>query len=116
MITDLSYLRSMSNDDTNFIREMVDIFREQIADYTTQMPELLLKKDYDSLSKMAHKAKSSVAVMGMAREADLLNELEQKAAEEIEKESYAALIDTFISICGEAIDELDEQLKSMQNG
>ena len=81
MISDLNYLRTMSGGDSKFIQEMIELFREQIEEYKQQMPELLRKKDYDSLSKMAHKAKSSVAVMGMNQVADQLRELEILAGE-----------------------------------
>ena len=76
MITDLNYLKTMSGGDAKFIREMIDLFREQIDEYTILMPDLLVKRDYDGLSKTAHKAKSSVAVMGMTQVADLLKDLE----------------------------------------
>ena len=76
MITDLNYLKTMSGGDSKFIREMIDLFREQIDEYKSIMPELLQNKDYDGLSKIAHKAKSSVAVMGMSEVAELLKELQ----------------------------------------
>lgn len=111
MITDLTYLKSMSNDDSNFISEMVDIFKKQIKEYSIDMPELLAKSDYENLSKMAHKAKSSVAIMGMVKEAELLKSLELNAKDEIEIDSYAEIIDTFIKNSAKAITELEEQLK-----
>jgi HPt (histidine-containing phosphotransfer) domain-containing protein len=107
MITDLNYLKSMSGSDPNFIREMIDLFREQIDEYKLIMPELLEKKDYESLSKIAHKAKSSVAVMGMTEVADLLKELELLAQEEIDVERYESLVAHFLSQSELAIRELE---------
>jgi len=110
MITDLSYLRSMSSDDAGFISEMVAIFKEQIEEYSVQMPELLKKKDYLNLSRLAHKAKSSVAVMGMSKEAEMLKTLEINAVKELEIDTYAPIIDTFIKNSFAALEELDEYL------
>ncbi len=110
MITDLSYLESMSGNDHKFIREMVDIFREQIEEYSIEMPRLLQASDYENLSRVAHKAKSSVAVMGMQSEADRLKELEFKSKEGLEPESYKELIDTFIENSGYALIELEQYL------
>ena len=107
MITDLEYLKTMSGGDAAFIREMIDLFREQVDEYKQLMPELLRKKDYDSLSKMAHKAKSSVAVMGMTHVADLLKELEILANEGKEAERYEAMTDEFLTQSQLALDELD---------
>ena len=108
MITDLNYLRTMSGGDDKFIREMIDLFREQIGEYRQFMPELLQKKDYDSLSKMAHKAKSSVAVMGMTRVADLLKELEVLASEIKEPERYESMINEFLEQAYLAVQELEQ--------
>ena len=107
MITDLNYLKTMSGGDSKFIREMIDLFREQIEEYRVHMPELLRIKDYDNLSKMAHKAKSSVAVMGMKEVADRLKELEILAQDEKEVERYESLISDFLEQSKLAIIELD---------
>lgn len=110
MITDLSYLQSMSGNDNKFIREMVDIFREQIGEYSSEMPRLLEASDFENLSKIAHKAKSSVAVMGMNSEAELLKELELKSHEGIDTQSYKGMIDRFIERSALALVELDDYL------
>lgn len=107
MITDLNYLKTMSGGDSKFIREMIDLFREQIEEYKVIMPELLQKKDYDGLSKIAHKAKSSVAVMGMSEVAELLKDLEIITHKEIEVERYEALIVHFLEQSELAITELE---------
>lgn len=107
MITDLNYLKTMSGGDSKFIQEMIDLFREQIEEYRQTMPELLRKKEYDSLSKMAHKAKSSVAVMGMTEVADQLKELEILAQEEKEVDRYESMINEFLEKSQLAIQELE---------
>ena len=98
----------MSDDDPRFIREMVEIFREQIAEYSKSMPDLLRKKDYDNLSKLAHKAKSSVAVMGMSQVADLLKDLELLANEGKEVGRYEGIIAEFLIQSRQALNELSD--------
>ena len=93
-----------------FIREMVDIFREQIEEYAIEMPRLLKEMDYENLSKLAHKAKSSAAVMGMHNEADLLKNLELKAKKGTEVDTYKGIIDLFIAKSGIALEELEQYL------
>ena len=107
MITDLNYLKTMSGGDSKFIREMIDLFREQIMEYKSIMPELLQNKDYDGLSKIAHKAKSSVAVMGMTKVADLLKELEILAHEQKDMERCESLVAHFLEQSELAINELE---------
>ncbi len=106
MITDLNYLKTMSGGDSNFIREMIELFREQIDEYRQQMPELLRSGNYDGLSKMAHKAKSSVSVMGMNQVADLLKELELLAQEGKQVKRYEGMIQEFLDQSQLAIEEL----------
>ena len=107
MITDLNYLKTMSGGDSAFIREMINLFREQIIEYKSIMPELLQNKDYDGLSKVAHKAKSSVAVMGMTQVADLLKELEILTHDQRDIEKYEPLITHFLEQSELAITELE---------
>jgi HPt (histidine-containing phosphotransfer) domain-containing protein len=107
MITDLNYLKTMSDGDPKFIREMIGLFREQVEEYRVTMPDLLRKKDYENLSKTAHKAKSSVAVMGMQEVADLLKELELLAHEKKEEERYEEMISRFLEQSRMALEELE---------
>lgn len=110
MITDLNYLKTMSGGDANFIAEMVSLFKEQMDEYSALMPRLLLEKDYDGLSKVAHKAKSSVAVMGMSSVAELLKKLEVLAHEEKEKEQYENMINEFLEKGNLAVIELEQSM------
>ena len=107
MITDLNYLKTMSGGDSKFIREMINLFREQIEEYKIIMPELLNNEDYDGLSKIAHKAKSSVAVMGMTQVSELLKELEILTHDKKEVERYEPLITHFLEQSELAITELE---------
>jgi HPt (histidine-containing phosphotransfer) domain-containing protein len=107
MIADLNYLKTMSGGDSKFIREMIDLFREQIDEYKLIMPELLQKKKYNELSKVAHKAKSSVAVMGMSEVAEKLKELEILAQGGKEVEQYGPMIDEFLEQSQLALKELE---------
>jgi len=107
MIADLNYLKTMSGGDSNFIREMIELFREQIDEYQLIMPDLLQKKKYDELSKVAHKAKSSVAVMGMSEAAEILKELEILAQGKKEVEQYGSMIDEFLEQSHLALKELE---------
>ena len=97
----------MSGGDAAFIREMIDLFREQVDEYKQLMPELLRNKDYDSLSKMAHKAKSSVAVMGMKNVVDLLKDLELLASKVEEVDRYESLVNEFLHQSELAVLELE---------
>ena len=97
----------MSGGDAAFIREMIDLFREQVNEYKELMPELLRKKDYDNLSKLAHKAKSSVAVMGMKHVSEQLKDLEILANKGEEVDRYESLVNEFLQQSELAVLELE---------
>ena len=106
MKTDLNYLRTMSGDNQELISEMIDIFNSQVIEFSADMQNLLNKKDYDSLGKLAHKAKSSVAIMGMNDLSTSLKELEINTKNVARVESYQGYINFFKTECTQACIEL----------
>lgn len=95
------------------VKEMVQIFIDQVPEFSGEMKEFLEKKDYQSLGLLAHKAKSSVAIMGMNELADKLKKFELLAKEQKEVESYASYIDNFEESCQNAVQELNEIIKNL---
>jgi HPt (histidine-containing phosphotransfer) domain-containing protein len=106
--TDLNYLKTMSGDDPVLISEMIEIFSQQVIELQNEMEELLRKKDYTTLGKVAHKAKTSVAIMGMNNLASELKNLELNAKEMKNIESYEDCIENFRIETEEAVKELLE--------
>ena len=87
----------MSDNNRNIIIEIIDIFILQVKEIAEEMKKKETIKDYDALSKLAHKAKSSVAIMGLKTLAQKLNELELLAKDNRNPESYADYIKLFIA-------------------
>jgi len=108
MITDLAYLKNMSGDNPEIIKEMIAIFIEQAQEYIRDMQKNLDEKNYDAIGKLAHKAKSSISIMGMNDLAADMKTLELLAKEQKELETYPNFIEKFISQTQQAITELKE--------
>jgi len=89
----------MTDGNQELILEIIDIFVSQAEEFWVEMQDLLDKKDYDSLGKLAHKAKSSVAIMGMDECSKNLKNLEKNCKEVKNIESYQIIIDNFKSDC-----------------
>ena len=106
MNTDLSYLESMTEGDKGLIKELIGIFSTQVEEYSAQMQKFLVDQNWGELSKLAHKAKSTVAIMGMKDLSEILKQLELLAKEGKEVDSYSAMIDLFSSECKIAVAEL----------
>lgn len=109
----LSYLENMSGGSKSLVKEMVEIFLEQVPEFTGEMREFLKKKDYQSLGLLAHKAKSSVAIMGMDELAQSLKDFELLAKENKDVESYPSYIERFEQSCKEAVQELKEIIENI---
>ncbi len=62
---DLTYLEGVADGDQDIIKELVQIFVDQLPEFREGFEEGLNKKDWISIAAVAHKAKSSVVSMGM---------------------------------------------------
>ncbi|MCT4587857.1 MAG: Hpt domain-containing protein [Carboxylicivirga sp.] len=62
---DLGYLESITDGSQDLIKELIEIFIEQIPEFVDGFEEGLTQKDWMKVAAVAHKAKSSVMSMGM---------------------------------------------------
>ena len=102
----LDYLKSMAGDNQDLIVEMVEIFVDQIPEFNEIFESLYEKEDWYNLGMQAHKAKSSVAIMGMDDLAAMLKEFELLAKEGRSPEKYAEYIRRFKEETERAAEEL----------
>lgn len=107
MKTDLTYLREMSAGNQDLVIEMIDLFKTQIDEFYQLMDESLQSKEWARLGQLAHKAKSSVSIMGLTELAADMKKLETNAKKGIEMDSYPAVIDKFKSETSAVVKELD---------
>jgi HPt (histidine-containing phosphotransfer) domain-containing protein len=108
MKTDLSYLKNMSAGNKELVLEMIDIFKVQVEEFVVEMTALNDKKEYEALGKLAHKAKSSISIMGLNNLAIELKTFENNAKAGIETDKYPAFIAKFREETEEAVEELNE--------
>ena len=106
------YLDSVSGDDYNIMSEIIGIFKEQVPEILNEMKKLYTEKNYYSLGLLAHKAKSSVAIMGMNDLAVMLKSFELEAKEGKEADKYEYYINKFEKDTSEAIGELDDLISN----
>ena len=102
------YLESVSGGDNSVIVEIIDMFREQAVEMYNEMEKLLSMGSYHHLGLLAHKAKSSVAIMGMADLASMLKTFELEAKDGRNTENYEGYVRRFRDDTNEAIKELDD--------
>jgi HPt (histidine-containing phosphotransfer) domain-containing protein len=107
------YIDSVSAGDTEIIRELVVLFKEQAVEIYNEMKSSLASKNYNSLALLAHKAKSSVAIMGMNDLSVMLKTFELLAKEKRESDLFDEYITRFKTETEEAIKELDNLVNNL---
>ena len=115
MTTDLTYLKEMSGGNKDLIREMITIFNTQVEEFARDMDHHLEKEEYELLGKLAHKAKSSISIMGMVDLAVELKTLENLAREGKQTEKYAGMISSFRIQTELAVQELKGVLQKIDH-
>ena len=112
----MEYLDSVSGGDPGIISELLTIFKEQSVEIYNEMKSHLVSKNYPSLGLLAHKAKSSVAIMGMNGLAEMLKTFELQAKEGKEPQLYENYLERFKSETEEAVRELDDIISNRSKG
>jgi len=64
-VINLTYLESISEGDNKIIKELINIFIDQMPEFFDGFKESFEQKDWLKIAALAHKAKSSVLSMGM---------------------------------------------------
>jgi HPt (histidine-containing phosphotransfer) domain-containing protein len=108
----LDYLNEISDGNTDFIIDLIDMFFKQIPEYQISLSDLYDKKDWLNLGKLAHKAKSAILMVGMKELAEDLKKLEENAKEGININEYQEIIVKFVRDSNLAIEELKNVRKN----
>ena len=98
MITDLKYLQQMTDNNSEMVKEMIELFLHQLAEMQVEIEVLANNKNWLELSRLAHKIKSSALVMGIDQMSDDMKELELLSKEGKNTEKYQDYIARFITM------------------
>ena len=107
------YLETVTGGDKEILKEIVGIFSDQIVEMANEMRSLHAKDDFHSLGMLAHKAKSSVAIMGMNDLAKMLKTFELEGKEGRNKENYIMYIERYDKETKLAVLELYDYINNL---
>ena len=111
---DLTYLETLADGSNELIVELMQIFIEQVPEFIEEMNSHYDKKDWDALSAIAHKSKSSIDIVGLKELQVKLKNLELDAKEGNNVDTYRGTIDEFISTCNNAIIDAKKVVDDLQ--
>jgi len=106
----MDYLNEMSDGSSELVRDLINMFIKQVPIFSEQLDICYQNRDYISLGKLAHKIKSSVAMMGIMELTSDMKTLEGIAKDGVDVEKYPTYISKFKIISSEAIIELNNIL------
>ena len=112
--TNLDYLRTITENDTESVREIIVLFLDQVPEFIENLKKHLANKQYDKLGNEAHKAKSSVMIMGMDDLGHDLKTLQLDTIKGTGVDTYAPLVSRFEVECLAAVEELKIELRKME--
>ncbi|MFM7309646.1 MAG: Hpt domain-containing protein [Flavobacteriales bacterium] len=74
---DLSYLNQVFQGNREMVNNIITLFLQQVPEYVRQMEECVRKNEPMSLHPLAHKAKSSIAMLGIKEMEEDIIQIEQ---------------------------------------
>ncbi|MES2628637.1 MAG: Hpt domain-containing protein [Bacteroidota bacterium] len=104
MKVNLDYLKSLVGNDPETIREMLNIFCEDVPRYLQSMQESQDANDWPGVARTAHSLKSSMGFTGRNDMVDMAEEL-QHQKEEPTDPAMIALLETFKQQAYEIVEE-----------
>lgn len=107
---DLSYINEVAMGNQAIRKELADLFVSQVADFNINFDKLYEAKDWSNLGKEAHKAKTSILILGLNDLSEVLQDLQHLAEKGEKTETYPKYISMFKEHCKAAIQELKEEI------
>ncbi|MBL7857634.1 MAG: response regulator [Cyclobacteriaceae bacterium] len=110
---DFSYLRSVSGNNEEFIKEMIQTFAQNIPIVVEDMRTSIQHKNWENLSRLAHQIKPSFILMGLERMKSTLIFIEENGKEKTNLDELVMVATNFIATCEGFIPQLKEELASV---
>jgi SepF-like predicted cell division protein (DUF552 family) len=104
-IINLKYLDEISTN-VDFRKKIFSLFRTSVSEFKISMPKALEEHDYEELGELIHKAKSSIKILGMDTQAEVISVIEKKIKENIVINNLQGIITEFLNDCEIAVSEI----------
>ncbi len=99
VLVDFQSLLETANGDESFIEEIINIFLSEIRGNIQVISEGFDTGNFDAIGKIAHKLKSSFAILGVMDGWDTFNEIETISRDGTDKVTIEPLVQKAISLC-----------------
>lgn len=111
---DLKYLIGIANGDNKTMRDIVLLFAEQKEETQKGFSEALESENFESISAVAHKTKSSARIFGLNHLADKLDNLEKICKTDKDITLCRTIISEYALVTDQAVIFLNDYLKNLK--
>lgn len=105
-ITDLSYLMDASENNEEFVSEMIGIFLRQTPSYLNEINQATRQEEWDKLKVLLHKLKPTLPMMGIKEGESLVKIMEADAKAKINLSEIKTNLVKLEALCEQAYAEL----------
>ena len=109
---DLAYLRSISDDNHEFLQEMLQTFVASIPPVLGEMEAAIHEKDWKKLSRLAHQIKPSFSLMGMNALRKTVSFIEENSEQPTNLPELLNTTRVFIRECNDVVADLKKEIIS----
>jgi CheY-like chemotaxis protein len=106
---DLSMVAAIAGGDDGFVKKMVQIFLDTMPSSVDQLQRELKSQNWETLSKLAHKMKSTIDSMGIVSLKEVIRSIEGNAKKQVELEGLAAQVNKVSETLGRCIHQLKNE-------
>ncbi|MGC1241645.1 MAG: ATP-binding protein [Chryseosolibacter sp.] len=107
---DLAYLRTVSDNNQEFLQEMIQTFVQSIPPVLEQMELALSEMNWEKLSRLAHQIKPSFSLMGMDALRKTVFSIEENAEQKKNLSDLKRITEEFIRDCKNVINDLKKEI------
>ena len=107
---DLAYLRAVSDNNQEFLQEMIQTFVDSIPPVLKEMEACLSVKNWKKLCRLAHQIKPSFSLMGMDALRKTVFHIEENADKKSNLPELMITTNIFIRDCSKIVDDLKKEI------
>jgi HPt (histidine-containing phosphotransfer) domain-containing protein len=108
---DLNYLKEISNNDEDFLIDMIKTFIDITPATIKEMKKFLQNRSFEELGKAAHRFAPSVSFIGVQRIIEAIDQIEDKALNKSGLEDLPELLNKVENDCSFIISSLKKDFK-----
>lgn len=109
---DTEYLYGVSQNN-DFLKKIFSLFKKEVKTFKKDLLIFLKEKNFEELAELVHKAKSSISILGMIKQAESMRLLETDILNSAKSDTYETRINQFISDCENAVSEIEVLEKTL---